>query len=61
MIEWYLFFVAFIAGVIVGITALNIYELHNRRKAWRTLTLDLDDFDIKCINGEYARRKNGQQ
>jgi hypothetical protein len=47
---------AFLAGVLVGTTALNIYELHYRRKAWRTLTLGLDDFDIKCINEEYARK-----
>lgn len=58
MLEGYIVFIVFITGVIVGIVTLNIYELHDRRKAWRTLTLGLDDFDIKCINEEYQRRKN---
>lgn len=61
MSEGYIVFAAFIAGVLVGTTALNIYEMCIRRKAWRTLTLGLDDFDIKCINDEYARRKKGKQ
>ena len=61
MIDVYIVFAAFIAGVLIGITALSIYELHCRRKAWRTLTLGLDDFDIKCINEEYARRKKAKE
>jgi hypothetical protein len=61
VIEGYIVFASFIAGVLVGTTALNIYELHHRRKAWRTLTLGLDDFDIKCINEEYARRKKEKE
>lgn len=57
MIEGYIVFTAFIAGVLAGIATLSVYELHCRRKSWRTLTLGLDDFDIRCINEEYQRRK----
>jgi hypothetical protein len=47
----------FVVGVIVGVSGFCIYEIERTRRFWRSETLGLSDFDIKCINEEYARRK----
>ena len=59
-------FLPFVIGISVGVVlgffvVSPIYEMRQRKKAWRTLTMGLDDFDIKCINEEYAKRKHIEQ
>lgn len=48
---------SFCLGVCAGIVGTNIYETKKMKKLWHKATLGLTDFDIKCINDEYARRK----
>lgn len=44
-------------GICVGIVGTAIYITEKIRQFWREATLGMTDFDIKCINEEYARRK----
>ena len=48
---------SFFLGVGVGMIVLFIYEIERTKRFWRKETLGLTDFDIKCINEEYARRR----
>jgi hypothetical protein len=48
---------SFFLGVGVGMVVLFIYEIERTKRFWRKTTLGLTDFDIKCINEEYARRR----
>jgi hypothetical protein len=47
---------SFCLGVCVGIIGMIIYDIEKTKRFWRKETLGLTDFDIKCINEEYARR-----
>ena len=51
----------FCLGVCVGMVGLNIYETIRIKQFWNKATLGLTDFDIKCINDEYARRKKAKE
>ena len=53
----YQFFVGFILGAFVGVIFLQLFMLRVIRKSWKTCVMGLTDFDIKCINEEYAKRK----
>ena len=48
---------AFCFGVLVGGIGACVYEIELTKRFWRKTTLGLTDFDIKCMNDEYARRK----
>lgn len=50
-------FILFIVGFALGFLVCLFLECESRKKAWRTVVMGLDDFDIKCINEEYAKRK----
>jgi len=50
-------FFAFGFGVIVGGLGVCIWEMERTKKYWRKATLGMTDFDIECINREYAKRK----
>ena len=52
-----LFIVSIAIGFALGFLVSSFLEYESRKKAWRTLVMGLDDFDIKCINKEYAKRK----
>lgn len=52
---------SFCLGVCVGMVGTNIYETKKIKQFWRKATLGLTDFDIKCINDEYARRKKAKE
>ena len=47
---------SFCLGVFVGAIGMIIYDIEKIKRFWRKETLGLTDFDIKCINEEYARR-----
>lgn len=47
----------FISGIAIGYAISLILEIRNTRNMWKKLVVGLDDFDIKCINEEYAKRK----
>jgi hypothetical protein len=47
-----------IYGVIVGGIGVCIWEIDRKKRFWRKATLGMTDFDIKCMNEEYARRKS---
>lgn len=47
----------FVLGVCVGSVGTAIYTTEKIRQFWCKATLGMTDFDIKCINDEYARRK----
>ena len=51
-------FFAFGFGVIVGGLGVCIWEIERTKRFWRKATLGMTDFDIKCMNEEYARRKS---
>jgi hypothetical protein len=48
---------SFCLGVGVGAIVMIIYDIEKIKQFWRKETLELTDFDIKCINEEYARRR----
>jgi hypothetical protein len=48
---------SFCLGVCVGAIGMIIYDIEKTKRFWRKETLGLTDFDIKCINEEYARRR----
>ena len=48
---------SFCLGVCVGAIIMIIYDIEKTKRFWRKETLGLTDFDIKCMNDEYARRK----
>jgi hypothetical protein len=48
---------SFCLGVGVGAIVMIIYDIEKTKRFWRKETLDLTDFDVKCINEEYARRR----
>lgn len=48
---------AFCFGVLVGGIGVCIWEVERTKRFWRKATLSMTDFDIKCMNDEYARRK----
>lgn len=52
---------SFCVGVCVGVIGLNTYETVKLKQFWHKATLGLTDFDIKCINDEYARRKKAKE
>ena len=51
----------FCLGICVGVVGTAIYLTEKIRQFWREATLGMTDFDIKCINEEYARRKLGDK
>lgn len=51
----------FVLGVCVGSVGTAIYTTEKIRQFWCKATLGMTDFDIKCINDEYARRKKHQK
>ena len=50
----------FCLGVCVGSVGTAIYATEKIRQFWHKATLEMTDFDIKCINEEYTRRKLGR-
>ena len=48
---------AFCFGVLVGGIGVCIWEIERTKRFWRKATLSMTDFDIKCMNDEYARRR----
>jgi hypothetical protein len=52
---------SFCLGVCAGLVGTNIYETIKIKRFWHKATLGLTDFDIKCINDEYARRKKAEE
>ena len=50
-------FYSFCLGVCVGAIIMIIYDIEKTKRFWRKETLGLTDFDIKCINDEYVRRR----
>jgi hypothetical protein len=48
---------SFCLGVCVGAIGMIIYDIEKTKRFWRKETLNLTDFDIKCIIEEYARRR----
>ena len=48
---------SFCLGVCVGAIIMIIYDIEKTKRFWRKETLGLTDFDIKCINDEYVRRR----
>ena len=48
---------SFCLGICVGAIVMIIYDIEKTKRFWRKETLGLTDFDIKCINEEYARRR----
>lgn len=51
----------FCLGVCVGSVGTVIYATEKQKQFWHKATLGMTDFDIKCINEEYARRKLGDK
>ena len=47
----------FCLGAFAGFVGITIYDIKKTRQFWHKATLGMTDFDIKCINEEYARRK----
>ena len=45
-------------GVCAGIAVTTIYNIKKTRQFWHEATLGMTDFDIKCMNYEYSRRKS---
>ena len=48
---------SFCLGICVGAIGMIIYDIEKTKRFWRKETLGLTDFDIKCINEEYVRRR----
>jgi hypothetical protein len=48
---------SFCLGVCGGAVGMIIYDIEKTKRFWRKATLGLTDFDIKCINEEYVRRR----
>lgn len=48
----------FCLGVCTGLVVITIYDAKKTRQFWHKATLGMTDFDIKCINEEYSRRKS---
>jgi hypothetical protein len=48
----------FCLGICVGAVGMIIYDIEKTKRFWRKMTLGMTDFDIKCMNEEYARRKS---
>lgn len=44
-------------GVCAGVVGTAIYNIKKTKQFWREATLGMTDFDIKCMNYEYSRRK----
>ena len=47
----------FCLGICIGSIGTNIYNVKKTKQFWHKAVLGMTDFDIKCINDEYARRK----
>ena len=41
-----------------GVVGTAIYNVKKTRQFWHDATLGMTDFDIKCMNYEYAWRKS---
>ena len=48
-------------GVCAGVVGTAIYNIKKTKRFWHEATLGMTDFDIKCINEEYARRKSNNK
>ena len=48
----------FCLGICIGSAVTVIYNAKKTRQFWHEATLGMTDFDIKCMNYEYARRKS---
>ena len=44
-------------GICAGVVGTTIYNIKKTKQFWREATLGMTDFDIKCMNYEYSRRK----
>ena len=42
---------------VIAAIGMIIYDIEKTKRFWRKETLGLTDFDIKCINDEYVRRR----
>ena len=47
----------FCLGICIGSVGTVIYNTKKTEQFWHEATLGMTDFDIKCMNYEYARRK----
>ena len=45
-------------GVCAGVVGTAIYNIKKTKQFWHEATFGMTDFDIRCINYEYARRKS---
>lgn len=48
-------------GICAGVVGTAIYNIKKTKQFWHEATLGMTDFDIKCINEEYARRKSNNK
>lgn len=48
----------FCLGACVSLVGMIIYNIKKTRQFWHEATLGMTDFDIKCMNYEYSRRKS---
>lgn len=49
--------VFFCLGACVSLVCVTVYNIKKTKQFWHEATLGLTDFDIKCMNYGYARRK----
>ena len=47
----------FCLGICIGLAVTVIYNVKKTRQFWYEATLVMPDFDIRCMNYEYSRRK----
>lgn len=51
----------FCLGICIGSIGTNIYNIKKTKQFWHEATLGMTDFDIKCMNYEYSRRKSKKE